>query len=187
MYTLIQKYPFKSEKRSHSKCIGLYHEKGWETHSLHFVLWSTKEVGQSCSGTRFNRLIAWFVRMTTKSCDIRLISLTLAISLSLYQYSSLSLSLSVYYSTCLSAGLPVCRFVASVHCGSFLYWFTPPPPVRAGRPPGPHVALPHGLHPRHRGSLLGPGHQDRDPCQSRRKVLHQTGPQHGPGGGQKAG
>ena len=43
-------------KRSHSKCIG-----------LHFILFSMKNIGQSCSGTRFNRLT--FVRLSTKLRD----------------------------------------------------------------------------------------------------------------------
>ena len=45
-----------SEKRSHSKCMG-----------LHFVLCSTKKVGQSSSGSQFKSNI--FVSMRTKSHD----------------------------------------------------------------------------------------------------------------------
>ena len=66
-----------SEKRCHSKCIGLHFVLCSTTKSekcshsecigLHFVLCRTKKVGQSCYGTRFNRLT--FVRMSTKSRD----------------------------------------------------------------------------------------------------------------------
>ena len=50
------------------------HEIRWETLPirLHFVLCCTKKVGQSCSGTRFNRWIT-FVGMSTIWCETRLV------------------------------------------------------------------------------------------------------------------